>query len=155
MLYRDGVEIPGWALNLSRGGLRAIVEERVDLGEELDIRLDEELEPRRGRIVWAQDEPDGTIVGVSFLERLQVPPRGVEFESSLELSPADLARKAGMSEEELKALIAASTPDATANGRPDAPDGSAPGLRADEPPPAPAPDAPAGGPPGGPGSPTA
>ncbi len=110
VLYRGAEEIPGWALNLSRGGLRAVVEERVDIGEELDIRLDEELDARRGRVVWVQDEPDGTIVGVSFLERLEVPPRGVEFESSLELSPAELARKAGMSEEELKALIAATTP---------------------------------------------
>jgi hypothetical protein len=113
ILYRGGlgrgVEIPGWALNLSRGGLRAIVEERVDIGEELDIRLDEVLEPRRGRVVWSQDELDGTIVGISFLERLETAPRGVEFESSLELSPAELARKSGMTEEELKALIAATT----------------------------------------------
>jgi PilZ domain len=109
VLYRGALEIPGWALNLSRGGLRAVVEERVDIGEELDVRLDEELEPRRGRVVWSQDEPDGTIVGMSFLERLETAPRGVEFESSLELSPAELARKSGMTEEELKALIAATT----------------------------------------------
>ena len=86
MLYRGALGIPGWALNLSRGGLRAVVEEHVDIGEELDVRLDEELEARRGRVVWSQDEPDGTIVGISFLERLEVPPRGVEFESSLELA---------------------------------------------------------------------
>src|SRR5262249_49420360 len=59
-------EVPGWALNLSRGGLRAVVEDRVELGEEVDVRIADLQVERRGRIVWTQDEPDGTIVGISF-----------------------------------------------------------------------------------------
>lgn len=61
----------GWALNISRGGVRAILEERVDLGEEFEITIGEEGTPgsltRRGRVVWVQDEPDGVIAGFEFL----------------------------------------------------------------------------------------
>lgn len=60
-------EISGWALNLSRGGLRAIVEEPVELGAEYQIVIGDEKQ-RPGRIVWIQEEPDGAIVGVSFLD---------------------------------------------------------------------------------------
>ena len=61
-------EIVGWALNLSRGGLRAIIEEPVQLGAELQVAVGEGGKRRPGRIVWIQDEPDGAIVGVSFLD---------------------------------------------------------------------------------------
>lgn len=64
---RDGHLIDGWALNASRGGLRAIVEEPVDLGGEYAIVLGDAA-PRFGRVVWIQEEPDGAIVGVSFLD---------------------------------------------------------------------------------------
>jgi hypothetical protein len=72
--------IPGWALNRSRGGVRAVVEERVDLGVDLAIAIGDEP-ARPGRVVWTQDEPDGTIIGVSFLEadgaaRSEPPPAG-------------------------------------------------------------------------------
>lgn len=56
----------GWALNISRGGLRAILEEQVELGGVFDITLGDVQETRRGRIVWVQEEPDGAIVGVEF-----------------------------------------------------------------------------------------
>ncbi len=61
----------GWALNISRGGVRAILEESVDLGEEFEITVGEEGTPgsltRRARVVWVQDEPDGVIAGFEFL----------------------------------------------------------------------------------------
>jgi hypothetical protein len=59
----------GWALNVSRGGVRAILEERVELGEEYEITVGAEGSPaltRKGRVVWVQDEPDGVIVGFEF-----------------------------------------------------------------------------------------
>jgi hypothetical protein len=68
VFFRDGGrEIAGWALNLSRGGLRAIIEEQVELGAQFDVAVGEGPN-RPGRIVWIQDEPDGCIVGVSFLD---------------------------------------------------------------------------------------
>ena len=61
----------GWALNVSRGGVRALFEESVELGEEYEITVGEEgAAPsltRHGRVVWVQDEPDGVIVGFEFL----------------------------------------------------------------------------------------
>lgn len=59
----------GWALNVSRGGLRAILEEaKVALGDEFEITMGDgdELPPRTGRVVWLQEEPDGVIIGIEF-----------------------------------------------------------------------------------------
>jgi hypothetical protein len=116
-LFRDAAEaggspteIPGWALNISRGGLRTIVEDPVQLGEELEVVIDEERLRRRGRIVWTQEEPDGMIVGVEFLERLTAAPPGVELDSSIEISPGELAKKLEITEEELRSALADPSP---------------------------------------------
>jgi hypothetical protein len=60
--------LEGWALNESRGGVRAIVEEKVELGSEFIVTLDGKP-PRPGKVVWVQEEPDGAVVGVSFTDR--------------------------------------------------------------------------------------
>jgi hypothetical protein len=61
----------GWALNISRGGVRAILEESVELGEEFEVTIGEEGTPgsltRKSRVVWVQDEPDGVIAGFEFI----------------------------------------------------------------------------------------
>jgi hypothetical protein len=60
----------GWALNISRGGVRAILEERVELGEEYEVTVGEENGSpltRKGRVVWVQEEPDGVIAGFEFV----------------------------------------------------------------------------------------
>jgi hypothetical protein len=67
----DGRVLEGWALNLSRGGVRVILEERVALGAEFEVVVGdvEPGQPRpRGRIVWLQEEPDGAVAGVEFLD---------------------------------------------------------------------------------------
>ena len=63
----DGKAYEGWALNVSRGGLRAILEDKVVLGQKFEITIgtDNEL-TRSARIVWVQEEPDGVIVGLEF-----------------------------------------------------------------------------------------
>ena len=63
----SGGELTGWALNISRGGLRAILEENVELGAEFAIAIGDDPPKKRGRIVWIQEEPDGAIVGIEFL----------------------------------------------------------------------------------------
>lgn len=65
--YDGDRELTGWALNLSRGGVRAILEEPVELGGEYAIVVGDG-ERRPCRVVWIQEEPDGAIVGVSFLD---------------------------------------------------------------------------------------
>jgi len=63
----SGAAMTGWALNISRGGLRAILEENVELGGEFAISIGDEPPKKRGRVVWIQEEPDGAIVGIEFL----------------------------------------------------------------------------------------
>ena len=63
--HDDGKVLEGWALNVSRGGLRAILEEKVLLGQKFEIVLGS-IGTRIGRIAWVQEEPDGVIVGVEF-----------------------------------------------------------------------------------------
>src|SRR4051812_43274342 len=64
----DGGILEGWALNVSRGGLRAILEEKVVLGQKFDVLIgtDEDTPLRASRVVWVQEEPDGVIVGLEF-----------------------------------------------------------------------------------------
>ena len=60
--------IDGWSLNISRGGLRAILDELVDVGDEFEITIGGDAESRRGRIVWVREEKGGSIVGVAYLD---------------------------------------------------------------------------------------
>ncbi len=63
----EGATLEGWALNVSRGGLRAILEEKVALGQKFDVAIgDDDEAPRSSRVVWVQEEPDGVIVGLEF-----------------------------------------------------------------------------------------
>jgi PilZ domain len=66
----SGSVLEGWALNVSRGGVRVILEEKVELGAEFEVMLAEDgtspSAPRTGRIVWVQEEPDGVVAGIEF-----------------------------------------------------------------------------------------
>jgi hypothetical protein len=60
--------LEGWALNMSRGGLRVVLEDDVGLGEEFDITIGQgDVPTKQGRIVWIQKEADGLICGIEFL----------------------------------------------------------------------------------------
>jgi hypothetical protein len=82
LLKRDEQTLEGWALNVSRGGVRLILEDPVKLGDEFEVTIGAvESSPlvRRARVVWIQEEPDGAIVGLEFIgvsatERLVPPP---------------------------------------------------------------------------------
>lgn len=67
-------EVEGWALNISNGGLRCIVdtdginlEELFGLGRVVDVFVGD-AGARPARIVWVQSEPDGAIIGVAFTD---------------------------------------------------------------------------------------
>lgn len=66
---KAGEEVVGWTLNLSRGGVRIVIEDPVSVGAEFDVLFGEEEEPRHvGRVVWVQQEADGQIAGIQFLQ---------------------------------------------------------------------------------------
>lgn len=82
--FRGEREIPGWALNMSRTGLRAIVEdEHIDVGSEIRVRVGDDPVHRGVRVVWTSPEPDGTIVGLEFFEPL---PEGLVIERESRIS---------------------------------------------------------------------
>jgi hypothetical protein len=72
-----GALLEGWALNVSKGGIRVILEEKVEPGEEFEVEL---LNPNAaaggegpaiegaqvGCIVWVQEESDGVVAGIAF-----------------------------------------------------------------------------------------
>jgi len=65
-----GFETHGWTLNVSRGGIRAIVEDPLLQSAEYELLVgDEETAvARRASVVWLQDESDGQIVGLKYLD---------------------------------------------------------------------------------------
>jgi hypothetical protein len=66
----SGGILEGWALNVSRGGVRVIMEEKVELGAEYEVTIGDPEEGTTrycGRIVWLQEELDGVIAGIEFL----------------------------------------------------------------------------------------
>lgn len=70
LIRSDGFETHGWTLNVSRGGIRAIVEDPLVQGAEYQLSVgDEETAvARRAGVVWLQDETDGQIVGLKYLD---------------------------------------------------------------------------------------
>ena len=67
-LRATGFETSGWTLNVSRGGLRAIVEDRLTLGVEFELVVGDAAAPRRATLVWSQDQSDGQIVVLRYLD---------------------------------------------------------------------------------------
>jgi hypothetical protein len=66
---KSGEVLEGWALNVSRGGIRVILEEKVELGSEFEVTMStgEDMGTAvQGRVVWVQEEPDGVVAGIEF-----------------------------------------------------------------------------------------
>lgn len=61
----SGEEISAWTLNLSRGGLRLVVEDSVFVGSTYLVAIGDET-PRRATVVWTREEADGQIAGMRF-----------------------------------------------------------------------------------------
>ena len=62
--------VEGWTLNASRGGVRIIVEDPLELGGIYGLTIGDAdpLPGRPGKVMWVQDEADGQICGVKFLD---------------------------------------------------------------------------------------
>jgi len=77
-LRSQSEEYDGWALNISRGGIRVVIEGRVTPGQTLVVEGYDPDDPaavaRPARVVWVQDEPDGSVVGMEFVDAPSAPP---------------------------------------------------------------------------------
>jgi PilZ domain len=64
--------LEGWALNVSRGGVRVILEEKIEPGTHFEVTLigrqsgTDLPSPQVGCVVWVQEEPDGVVAGIEF-----------------------------------------------------------------------------------------
>jgi hypothetical protein len=67
-LRNSAFEAEGWMLNVSRGGARLVLDGAVDLGAMYQLEMGDVRAVRDVRIIWIQDEADGQIVGVQFLD---------------------------------------------------------------------------------------
>jgi hypothetical protein len=68
-MRRGEQEYIGWTLNLSRGGLRIVVEDPIELNTEYTVVLGEDEQVARPvRVAWIQDEAGGQIAGLQFLD---------------------------------------------------------------------------------------
>lgn len=70
----QGLETEAWTLNVSRGGLRVVVEDAVTVGADYQVSVgDGPMRPARA--VWVRDERDGQIAGMQYLdvENAEVP----------------------------------------------------------------------------------
>jgi hypothetical protein len=63
----NALETSGWTLNVSRGGIRAVVEDPLDPETEYEVSVGDGG-ARRARIAWSRQEADGQIVGLRFLD---------------------------------------------------------------------------------------
>ncbi len=68
-MTRGEQEFIGWALNLSRGGVRIVVEDPIEGNAEYMVVLgDDDNHPRPCRVAWIREEAGGQIAGLQFLD---------------------------------------------------------------------------------------
>jgi PilZ domain len=67
---RSGEVLHGWALNVSRGGVRVVLKDEVGLGSEFEVTLSTGADPVSscpGRVVWVQEEAEGVVCGIELV----------------------------------------------------------------------------------------
>jgi hypothetical protein len=76
ILRTAGFETHGWTLNVSRGGLRVVVEETLQKGAEYEVVVGDSDNDaaRAASVVWVKDAADGQIVGLQYLDSEGAPP---------------------------------------------------------------------------------
>ena len=76
VIRSKGFETQGWTLNVSRGGLRVVVEEALQKGAEYEVVVGDSDNDaaRAASVVWIKDATDGQIVGLQYLDSEGPPP---------------------------------------------------------------------------------
>ncbi len=77
VIVHGGRSLDAWSMNVSRGGLRVIMEDEVAPGDEVDVVVGEpgELDYfcKAARVAWVQPEQGGFIVGLEFKDNGSAP----------------------------------------------------------------------------------
>ena len=70
VIRTKGFETQGWTLNVSRGGLRVVVEEGLQQGVEYEVVVGDSDNDaaRAASVVWVKDASDGQIVGLRYVD---------------------------------------------------------------------------------------
>lgn len=70
VIVSGGRSFDAWSMNVSRGGLRVIMEDEVASGDEVEVVVGDPGEPdhfrKASRVAWVQPEQGGFIVGLEF-----------------------------------------------------------------------------------------
>ncbi len=71
---KGATEISAWTLNVSRGGLRVVLEDPVHVGGRYQVAVGE-APARPAKVIWVREEADGQIAGLQFedVEGAEVP----------------------------------------------------------------------------------
>ncbi len=67
----DGKPGDAWAINLSNGGVRIVAEARLEVGEQVFLRMGDRPETGlqgKGRVVWVREQGEDVVAGIEFLE---------------------------------------------------------------------------------------
>ncbi|MEM1029030.1 MAG: PilZ domain-containing protein [Myxococcota bacterium] len=60
-------EVEGWALNISSGGLRVVVDEPLSVGDAFRVSIGDAA-ARAARVVWAREDQGGAVAGLAFTD---------------------------------------------------------------------------------------
>jgi hypothetical protein len=67
-LRAPGFETQGWTLNVGRGGVRVVLEDRIEHERDYELFFSDDANGRRVQVAWAQEQADGQIVGLKYLD---------------------------------------------------------------------------------------
>jgi hypothetical protein len=67
-LRAPGFETQGWTLNVGRGGVRVVLEDRIERERVYELFFSDDSTGRRVRLAWSTDQADGQIAGLQYLE---------------------------------------------------------------------------------------
>ncbi len=67
VLKAESIEVEGWTLNISQGGVRIVVEQELNVAETYQVVIGDKS-ARPARVVWVREEVDGRIAGLEYLD---------------------------------------------------------------------------------------
>ena len=58
---------------MGRGGVRVVLEDRIENGREYELFMGDDSSGRRVQVAWSQDAADGQIAGLKYLDAVTTP----------------------------------------------------------------------------------